>query len=57
MENESKWPIGRTQSEIAFRLQNLMIVNLKVAFKTFDTSVISKYLRIADINFAKKNKD
>ena len=56
MKNEAKWPIGKTQSAIAFSLQNLMMVNLKSAPRTFDENMISKYLKIATINFAEKNK-
>lgn len=56
MKNEAKWPIGKTQSAIAFSLQNLMMVNLKSAARAFDENIISKYLKIATINFAEKNK-
>ncbi len=48
MTNETKCSKRQTQSEIAFKLGQLMIANVKDAFKTFDSISISKYLKIAN---------
>ena len=56
MNTEKKLQIDKTQSEIAFRLQNLMIVNLKEAYRTLDSTIVSKYLEISNISFAGMKK-
>lgn len=56
MKSETKREISGTQSEVAFRLQNLMMVNLKDAFRTFDSRIISKYLKISNIKLREQRK-
>ena len=56
MTTETKWSINQTQSSIAFRVGQLMMGHVNNAFKTFDSRIISKYIEIANINFAEKKK-
>ena len=38
MENQSKWILDPTHSEILFKVRHLMITNVKGEFRTFDSS-------------------
>lgn len=48
---DDKWSTEKQQREIALNIRRLMLANVQGAFKTFDTSLISKYLVISKINF------
>jgi polyisoprenoid-binding protein YceI len=39
MENQTKWSIDQTHSEISFKVKHLMIAHVKGAFKTFEASI------------------
>ena len=39
MENQTKWSIDQAHSEMAFKVQHLMIAYVKGTFKTFDASI------------------
>ncbi len=54
---ETKWPTESANNQIAFKIRNLMLTNVSGAFNKFDTSVISKYLAIANIDFKEIKKD
>lgn len=53
---ETKWPTESASSQIAFNLRGLMLMNVKGAFNKFDTSLISKYVAIASIDFKEIKK-
>lgn len=56
MKNDTTHPFSQTQSGIAFKVGQLMLGHVNGAFRTFDANIISKYLKIATINFVEKNK-
>lgn len=56
MNSEKKLQRDKTQSEIAFRLQNLMIVNLKEACRIFDSTSGLKCTEISNFSFAGMKK-
>jgi polyisoprenoid-binding protein YceI len=39
MENETKWSVDKSHSEIAFKIRHLMIAHVKGTFKTFDANI------------------
>lgn len=41
MENQTKWVIDPTHSEITFKVKHLMITNIKGEFRTFSASIAS----------------
>ncbi len=47
MQNEIKWSLDPTHSEITFKVRHLMITNVTGSFKTFDASIYA-----SDKNFA-----
>ncbi len=52
MTNKQNRVTAPTQSGIAYNVGQLMIANVKDAFKTNDPVSISKYLKIANIIFS-----
>ncbi|MES2141007.1 MAG: hypothetical protein V4511_14970 [Bacteroidota bacterium] len=54
---ETKWPTENANNQITFKIRSLMLTNVRGAFNKFDTSVISKYLAIANIDFKEIKKD
>lgn len=56
MTTETKWASEGASNQIAFKLRNLMLTNIKGAFNKSDSSAISKYLAIASIDFKEIKK-
>jgi len=56
MLNQKKLSMNQSGDEVAFKINELMLLNMKGAFKTFDRSLISKYRAISNINFLRNKK-
>lgn len=54
---QTKWATESTNNQIAFKIRNLMLTNVRGSINKFDTSAISKYMAIANIDFKEVKKD